>query len=205
MLNPVFHSSPVTVRKEQEVSEAEQELQALVPAAVTGDRGALQRILEIIHPLVLRYVRARISTGRIPGAEDIAQEACLAVVHSIERYTDRGRPFMAYVYGVVSHKAADARRMYVRDQSHPTEEIPDSVSGEANPEEEALVKDGSNRVRELLDSLSERSREIITLRVLVGLSAEETAEMVGSTPGAVRVAQHRALVSLRKAVEEGER
>ncbi|WPF66553.1 MULTISPECIES: sigma-70 family RNA polymerase sigma factor [unclassified Corynebacterium] len=187
------------------MSEAEQELQALVPAAVTGDRAALQRILEIIHPLVLRYVRARISNGRIPGADDIAQDACLAVVHSIERYTDRGRPFMAYVYGVVSNKVADARRAYVRDQSHLTDEVPDSASREANPEEEALVTDGSNRVRRLLDSLSERSREIITLRVLVGLSAEETADMVGSTPGAVRVAQHRALASLRKAVEEGER
>jgi RNA polymerase sigma-70 factor (ECF subfamily) len=36
------------------------------------------------------------------------------------------------------------------------------------------------------------------LRVVVGLSAEETAEAVGSTPGAVRVAQHRALARLRR-------
>ncbi|WP_018118412.1 sigma-70 family RNA polymerase sigma factor [Corynebacterium mastitidis] len=190
------------------MSEAEQELQALVPAAVKGDRGALQRILEIIHPLVLRYVRARISNGRIPGAEDIAQDACLAVVSSIGRYTDRGRPFMAYVYGVVSNKVADARRTYVRDHSHPTDEVPDSASREANPEEEALLTDGSNRVRLLLDSLNERAREIITLRVLVGLSAEETADIVGTTPGAVRVAQHRALANLRKAMdtrEEAER
>ncbi len=35
--------------------------------------------------------------------------------------------------------------------------------------------------------------------MFVGLSAEETAEIVGSTPGAVRVAQHRALSQLRKA------
>jgi RNA polymerase sigma-70 factor (ECF subfamily) len=32
----------------------------------------------------------------------------------------------------------------------------------------------------------------------VGLSAEETAGAVGSTPGAVRVAQHRALTRLRR-------
>ncbi|AEX41262.1 RNA polymerase sigma-70 factor, ECF subfamily [Corynebacterium diphtheriae 31A] len=36
----------------------------------------------------------------------------------------------------------------------------------------------------------------------MGLSAEETAEIVGSTPGAVRVAQHRALATLRKAIEQ---
>jgi RNA polymerase sigma-70 factor, ECF subfamily len=38
------------------------------------------------------------------------------------------------------------------------------------------------------------------LRVVVGLSAEETAEAVESTPGAVRVAQHRALFHLREFV-----
>ena len=35
------------------------------------------------------------------------------------------------------------------------------------------------------------------LRIAVGLSAEETAQVVGSTPGAVRVTQHRALNRLR--------
>ena len=46
----------------------------------------------------------------------------------------------------------------------------------------------------------EKQREILVLRVVVGLSAEETAEAVGSTPGAVRVAQHRALARLRKSM-----
>jgi RNA polymerase sigma-70 factor (ECF subfamily) len=55
----------------------------------------------------------------------------------------------------------------------------------------------SEEMGRLLDRLPEKQREIVVLRVVVGLSAEETAEAVGSTPGAVRVAQHRALVRLR--------
>ena len=65
-----------------------------------------------------------------------------------------------------------------------------------------MVAAGSNRVRALLDLLSDKAREIVILRVFVGLSAEETAEIVGSTAGAVRVAQHRALATLRRALEE---
>ena len=42
------------------------------------------------------------------------------------------------------------------------------------------------------------SGEILVLRIVVGLSAEETAEIVGASAGAVRVAQHRALTRLRK-------
>ena len=49
----------------------------------------------------------------------------------------------------------------------------------------------------LVSRLSARQREVITLRVVMRLSAEETAAIVGSTPGAVRVTQHRALAKLR--------
>ena len=38
---------------------------------------------------------------------------------------------------------------------------------------------------------------------VIGLSAEETAEIVGASPGAVRVAQHRALGKLRKNIPPG--
>ncbi|AKK04909.1 RNA polymerase sigma factor, sigma-70 family [Corynebacterium mustelae] len=184
------------------MSETEQQLAELVPLASQGDPRALRHVIEIVHPMVLRYARARISGGRHPTPEDVAQEICLAVATSIQNFVDRGRPFMAFVYGIASNKVADAHRSYSRDLSNPTEEVPDEAIDTGTPEEMALISAGSNRVRELLDLLSEKPREIIILRVFVGLSAEETAEIVGSTPGAVRVAQHRALTTLRKALSQ---
>ncbi|WP_435384251.1 sigma-70 family RNA polymerase sigma factor [Corynebacterium faecale] len=187
------------------VADSERELADLVPRATAGDRRALQRIMEIIHPVVLRYARARIGGGRQPTPEDVAQEICLAVATSIGNFVDQGRPFMAFVYGIASNKVADAHRAMSRDKSTPTEDVPDTEPDSNTPEEFALVTDGSNRVRALLDLLSEKARDILILRVMVGLSAEETAEMVGSTPGAVRVAQHRALTTLRSALEQQEK
>lgn len=52
----------------------------------------------------------------------------------------------------------------------------------------------------LLDTLPERQREILVLRLVVGMSAEETAAAVGGTAGAVRVAQHRGLTKLKEAL-----
>ena len=49
----------------------------------------------------------------------------------------------------------------------------------------------------LLKRLPEAQREILILRVAVGMSTEETALAIGMSPGAVRVAQHRALARLR--------
>lgn len=183
------------------MSEIDDELAVLVPQARDGDRRAMGAILRIIHPQVLRYARARIGGGKSPTPEDVAQEVCLAVTTSIGSFVDKGKPFMAFVYGIAFNKVADAHRAMSRDKSHPTEELPDDVDGQCTPEEVALTLDGSNRVRQLLDSLSEKARDILILRVFVGLSAEETAAAVGSTPGAVRVAQHRALASLRAQVE----
>ena len=111
---------------------------------------------------------------------------------------------MAFVYGIAFNKVTDAHRSYARDRMLPTEDIPDGVSQEADPEGYALDIDASNKMRELLDVLNEKARNIIILRVFVGLSAEETAEIVGGTAGSVRVAQHRALARLREALEEEE-
>lgn len=183
------------------MSETDDQLASLVPLAVDGSRRALQDIMRIIHPQVLRYCRARIGGGRQPTPEDVAQEVCLAVATAIGGYEDKGKPFMAFVYGIAFNKVTDAHRSMGRDQMLPTEDVPESTDTQATPEEAALALDGSNKVRALLDTLSEKARDIVILRVFVGLSAEETAGIVDSTPGAVRVAQHRALAQLRKAVE----
>lgn len=189
--------------KGKTAGDEEDELVTLVPLAAEGDARALRRVIAIVHPRVLRYARARIGGGRMPTAEDVAQEICLAVATSIDRYVDTGRPFMAFVYGIAFNKVADAHRSMVRDKTTPTEDVPDQEVQAFTPEDAAVVADGSNEVRALLDSLSDKARDIVILRVFVGLSAEETAEVVGSTPGAVRVAQHRALSKLREQLEGG--
>jgi RNA polymerase sigma-70 factor, ECF subfamily len=50
-----------------------------------------------------------------------------------------------------------------------------------------------------------QQREILTLRVAVGMSTDETAAALGMSTGAVRVAQHRALTRLRAMIAENER
>lgn len=173
-----------------------------VRKAVDGDASAFDSLIRHIHAPIVRYCRARMGADGPVSADDVAQETLLAVAKSLDRYTDRGRPFMAYVYGVASHKVADAHRSGARDMSHPYEDLPDAPAEGINPEQAVLLGDAGNEVSRLLDSLSDKARDIIILRVFEGLSAEEVAQLVGSTPGAVRVAQHRALAKLRSIIEE---
>ena len=121
----------------------------------------------------------------------------MAAIQALPRYQDQGRPFLAFVYGIASHKVADAHRAAARNRSDPTDVVPERYSLDVGPEQMALQADSAARMTKLLALLPEKQREILTLRIVVGLSAEETAEAVGSTPGAVRVAQHRALARLK--------
>ena len=177
-------------------------LDAVVADAVAGDRDALREVLETIRPIVVRYCRARVGTAERSGlsADDVAQEVCVAAMMALPRYQDQGRPFLAFVYGIAAHKVADAHRAAGRNRAEPTEVLPERVSVDTGPEMRAIKADTSERMNALLQVLPEKQREIVILRVVVGMSAEETAEAVGSTPGAVRVAQHRALARLKNEI-----
>jgi RNA polymerase sigma-70 factor (ECF subfamily) len=178
------------------------EIDVLAIAAMSGDRWAVERLLGLIRPRVVQYCRARV--GRMErsyaSADDVAQEVCMAVLTAMPSYRDQGRPFLAFVYGIAAHKVADAHRSAARNRSDPVAEFPESPEQSDGPEQHAMRGELSDHMARLLDTLPPKQREILVFRVVLGMSAEETADAVGSTPGAVRVAQHRALSRLRKAL-----
>ncbi|WP_425548796.1 RNA polymerase sigma factor ShbA [Amycolatopsis ultiminotia] len=170
-----------------------------VAAATRGNQRAVSQLLAAVHPLVVRYCRARIGglAGGYASADDVAQEVCLALLLALPTYREQGKPFLAYVYGIAQHKVADAHRAAARDRTEPIPEPPEATDLADGPEDRVLRGELNRLLALVLRILPDRQREIVLLRVVVGLSAEETAEAVGSTPGAVRVAQHRALLRLR--------
>ena len=170
----------------------------LTEQAVRGQPAAIDTLLRQIRPMVVRYCRARL--GRISGhyhaADDVAQEVCIAVLSALPRYQDMGRPFASFVFGIASHKVADAKRSAAR-MAIPTEDLPDGPDDRPGPEETAVAYIEAERARALLARLPLHQRELLVLRVLSGMSAEETGHALGMSAGAVRVAQHRALARLR--------
>jgi RNA polymerase sigma-70 factor (ECF subfamily) len=178
-------------------------VQELVDDAVTFvDAEAYEDLLRAVRPIVVRYCRARIGMQErsFASADDVAQETCLAVLTALPGYRNQGRPFLAFVYGIAAHKVADAHRAAAGNRSEPVAEVPDQPDPRPTPEQAALQGELSGELTALLNALPPKQREIIVLRVVVGLSLEETADAVGSTPGVVRVAQHRAIVQLRRSL-----
>jgi RNA polymerase sigma-70 factor, ECF subfamily len=180
------------------LDDAPQRLQELATRAVVGDPQATESLLGAVHTMVRRYCRARLA--RFPGAaqaaEDVAQEVCIAVLSALPRYRDEGKPFEAFVYRVAANKVADVQRASYRS-AVPQAELPDLPGTDAGPEDVVLRNAGADAARALLSGLPENQRELLLLRVAVGMTAEETGRALGMSAGAVRVAQHRAMQRLR--------
>jgi len=189
--------TPENGTQEREPAPRPDDIAADVVAAMRGDKNAIASLLHIVRPIAIRYCRARIGKQESSYAlsDDTAQEICLAVLKSLPSYREQGRPFLAFVYGIAAHKVADAHRASAHNRSEPVADVPETDAG---PEQQLLPGELSREMVELLKAMPDKHREILLLRIVVGLSAEETAIAVGSTPGAVRVAQHRALTKLRK-------
>ncbi|MFC7612722.1 sigma-70 family RNA polymerase sigma factor [Actinokineospora soli] len=172
------------------------------------DSEARGTLLTWLQPTVVRYCRARIGrTGdgeAYSTADDVAQEVFVALLGALDRYTDAPESFLPFVYGIASHKVADHYRRAARNRSELAADVPDSVDPDAGPEQLAMAAELRGRLGDLLRSLPPVQQQILHLRLVVGLSAQETAELLGLTPVRVRLAQHRALARLRSSISPAE-
>lgn len=171
----------------------EQLLRRWVPRAVAGEPHAVATVVGCVRPHVLSFCSARmdeVTRGHTP-AEDVTQEVCLALVRALPRYRDRGASLLRFAFAIAANKVADARRSAHRFAA-PIHDV--HVPG---PDEDVIDSELAVTARKFVDQLPEQQRWILLLRVVRGYSTERTAELLGTTPGAVRVAQHRALTRIR--------
>jgi len=175
---------------------------AELAARAGRDLSARDELVRRVRELALRYARVRLGRfGAEDLAQDVAQEVSMAVMTALPTYEERGLPFEAFVYRIAAHKLTDVQRATLRGPT-PIDTIPDGVDEAPSPEAVALVRDEAATALALMQRLPGAQREILLLRVAVGMSTEETAAALEMTPGAVRVAQHRGLTRLRAMLAE---
>ena len=172
------------------------DLAGLVNRAKAGDRTATEQLVAHLRPRVFRYVLARVLDPHL--ADDVTQEVTVAMLTALPRHVDQGRPFTAWVFGIAANKVSEARRVASRRHETAAAQLPDRPADlSSEPETAVLRRETNGYVAGLLSQLPSAQAEILRLRVAAGLTTDETAEVLGMTAGAVRVAQHRALARLR--------
>jgi RNA polymerase sigma factor (sigma-70 family) len=135
--------------------------------------------------------RAVLLARRDPGrAEDAVQEAFARAYAAWDRVGSHPNP-VGWVARVALNESASVARALRRERRDP----PDL----AGPAAERPLDAGLIR---LVWGLPRRQRQVIALRILLELSTEETARVLGISPGTVTAHLHRALGSLRERIDE---
>lgn len=155
----------------------EDSLVDLARSAGNGDRDALGELVRELEPIVVRAVRLIVGAGSL-SAEDAAQEALIDITQGIGSLRDP-LAVKAWALRVATSRALKVAR---RERLFALRRSP-TVSAEvaAPPEEHRWAE-----LKAAFDRLSPRLRATAVLRLYVGLSEAETAEVLGCSTGTVK-------------------
>jgi RNA polymerase sigma-70 factor, ECF subfamily len=185
----------------------EVDVEAMVRDARAGNRHALGQLYDTYRDRVARFATGRL--GDPEKAEDVTSETFEAVCRNLRSYR-AGTDFEAWLFTIAHRRVADhfrrrsRRREVELDETAPPAHrgrraaLPGALPAVAGPEEAVLAAERRAEVASAFRRLRPDQQEVLALRVLAGLSAAQAGAVLGKSEGAVRVAQHRALHSLRE-------
>ncbi|GAB6875376.1 hypothetical protein JCM13210_01020 [Thermaerobacter litoralis] len=186
-----------------------------------GDPAALQRLAEHWAPRLYRYA---LRLGADPeAAQDLVQDTLVRALGSFRAGRIPGR-LGPWLYTILTNRLRDDARSAYRQRVALAAALPEgpppwhagsSPDGAAvdgpgcDPAEVVAWRAGhaarAERLRAALGTLPEPWRQVVVLRILEERPVAEVAAILGVAEGTVKSRLHRALKSLRQALEELDR
>jgi RNA polymerase sigma-70 factor, ECF subfamily len=196
---------------------SEPELEALR----RGDEAAFVELLRRYHGALMRLAMTYVQNPET--AEDVVQDAWLTAIKSLDSFAGRSS-LKTWISGIVINIARAKRRKESRlvslasvftdyaDRRSPTVD-PSRFGREGAwrelprvwqnvPESSLIGKETLGRIKEAIDALPPRHREVIVLRDVAQLDASEVTSALGISPENQRVRLHRARAAVRKSLED---
>lgn len=178
----------------------------LANTAATGDQSAVNDLLRTLQPEITRYCRSSVKRSQecYVNADDVAQETMIGLFQALKTSNNTPRCLRSFTFGIARNKIHDHHRKASREQRAQLDEAPELPDQRPDPESVALHNERTHALGDLLTSLPDYQRNVLLLRQAHRYTAEETAQCLGTTAGAVRVTQNRALRNLRRTLREAD-
>ncbi|MEM6673557.1 MAG: RNA polymerase sigma factor [Planctomycetota bacterium] len=194
--------------------QREAEFQRLSEAAASGDRAAVESLLERMLPDLRAFVRLR--TGPIlrnhQGQSDIVQSICREILTHADRFQHPTEgAFRRWLFTTALRKLSNQRDHLLREKRDvgrkATDEEADAALLEsyariATPSRHAAMREELERFEAAMLRLDDDDRTLIVQARIVGLSRAELSEELGISTAAVRQRLHRALARLAAELRE---
>jgi len=167
---------------------------ALVRRVRDGDASAFDEIVKAYMRQVFQ-VAYRV-VGHREDAEDLVQDCFLAAYQYLDSY-DVDRPFGPWITRIVLNRGANLRRSRARRATEPET---DAVSPAPSALDEATRAEARAKLVEVMATLNERQRMIVTMFDVDGMTSTEIGDRLELAPGTVRWHLHEARRILRSAL-----
>jgi RNA polymerase sigma-70 factor (ECF subfamily) len=166
----------------------------LVRAVGAGDRRALELLYRRHAPWLAARLAARTSSRDL--AEEALQDTFLAAWRGVRSYHGRGE-VPAWLWGIARRRLASLARRQ-RPGGISLEAAAEGADAAAGPEEAALGRDASDRVRRAVAGLPADQRAAITAVVYEGKSIEQAAHAGRVAAGTIKSRLYRARLRIRE-------
>jgi len=177
---------------------AEQRL--LLACAQAGDERAFRRLVEPYrHALEVHCYRM---LGSAQDAEDMAQETLLRAWRALERFEPRVQ-FQTWLYRIATNACLDELERRPR-RPEPVDPFPDRPGDETasptyDPAARYAIREGMElALLRAIQELPGRQRAVLIFRDVLGWTAAEVAEVLGSTVASVNSALQRARATIEQ-------
>jgi len=171
----------------------EHDLEQLMVRYQKADPDATAVLIERLSPRLYRFFASQL--GNRTDADDMLQDLWLRV-HRVRHTYRSGQPLLPWVYAIAHRVRIDSYRKRRRTSRE--------IGVDVLPERAVPQEKQSNvpAFDELLATLPEGQREVLTMLKVGGLSLEEVARATSSTAGAVKQKAHRAYERLRSFLQK---
>lgn len=182
------------------LTPSDDQLGALMHAAQRGDATAYVELLRVVTPRIRRIVGRQRAFAGVEDVEDLVQDVLLSV-HAVRSTYDTTRPFMPWLLAIVRNRLADGARRYARTEARELH-VEDMEVTFTEPAANFILdpSDREEALQHAVRALPAGQRQAIELLKLQELSLKEAASVTGASVGALKVATHRAMATLRKAL-----
>ncbi len=187
-------------RRDDRQPRSEKELKVLVARAKRSDPAAWETLYRDAYAPLLIYAERRLSSRQ--AADDAVGEVFARAYERIDRFAWRGGGIYGWLYGILRNIVLETHRASARQIALGEHDEADPNPG---PAEEVVAVEDKDHVRAAFERLPEDDRELLELRVVGGLDAKDAAAVLDRKPGAVGMAQSRALGRLRRVMAEESR
>ena len=170
----------------------------LVTLLRAGDEEAMSQLVDRWSPAMFRVARSFVGSSQ--SAEDVVQEAWLGMLRGLARFEGRSS-LRAWIFTILVNQARTRGAREARTVPQPELEY-GAEEPAKTPEGVMLGKEVLLQVDRALSALPPRQRQVVTMRDVCGMTAEEVCVALGISPTNQRVLLHRARAALRPALVE---